>query len=96
MADQQADPGLAETRMVASLAHALFGPEWAHPLSHFVGTNPRTCQRIKKAAAEGAAYPAAKGVLSEFAARLVQVAETARPFAEDRAAREPRGSINNP
>ncbi|CAN7647452.1 hypothetical protein LJR225_005080 [Phenylobacterium sp. LjRoot225] len=70
------------TSQLSDLAREVYGSEWAAQLGRFTGTNPRTCQRIRQADAEGREYPGAKGVLAAFAEALGIAAERAKEAVE--------------
>lgn len=52
------------------LATAAFGEAWPHPFARFAQVNVRTCQRVKRAADDGAADPAAGGLMLAYLTAL--------------------------
>ena len=70
-------------RAVARAGQLLYGDEWQSPLQRELGMNLRTLQRSAKAAAEGADYPVAPGVLKDLAAILGSRAASCASMAAD-------------
>ncbi len=57
-------------RAVVQAGRLLYGDEWQSPLARDLKMHLRTLQRIAKAAAEGAEYPVASGVVKSLTAVL--------------------------
>jgi hypothetical protein len=64
------DDARTNAELVANIGRHLYGTDWAHAVAADLKMNPRTVQRIKRAAELGEAFPIAPGAMSD----LVEIA----------------------